>query len=73
MEPERQWSLESLVAETRADVRHLQTDVADLRRELRHDVRRLDGRVFQLLLVQLATLATALGSLVTALVTAIEA
>jgi hypothetical protein len=67
VEPERSWSFESLVAETRADVRHLQTDLS----ELRHDVRRVDGRVFELLLVQLATLAAALGSLVTALVTAL--
>lgn len=67
MEPERSWSLEPLVAETRADVRHLQTDVG----ELRHDVRRLDARVFQLLLVQLATLAAALGSLVSGVVAAL--
>jgi hypothetical protein len=72
VEPERAWSLEALVAETRADVRHVQVDVADLRTELRHDIRRLDGRVFQLLLVQLATLLTALGSLATALVTALS-
>ena len=64
MEPERAWTLEALVAETRADVRHVQSDVT----ELRTDVRRLDARVDQLFLVQLATLATALGSLIAALV-----
>jgi hypothetical protein len=68
VEPERPWSLESSVAELRANVGHLQTDVA----ELRTDIRRLDGRVFQLLLIQIATLATALGSLVTALVTGLD-
>jgi hypothetical protein len=35
--------------------------------ELRQDVRRLDGRLFQLLLAQLATLAAALGALLAAL------
>ena len=65
MEPERAWSLEALVAETRADVRHLQTDVAELRAELRHDVRRLDSRLFQVLLAQLATLGTIVTLVVT--------
>jgi len=60
MERERGWSLEAVVAETRATVGHLAEDVT----ELRQDVRRLDGRLFQLLLAQLATLAAALGSLV---------
>lgn len=64
MERERGWSLEAVVAETRATVGHLAKDVT----ELRQDVRRLDGRLFQLLLAQLATLAAALGSLVAALV-----
>jgi hypothetical protein len=68
MEPARSWSLELLVAETRADVRHLQADAGELRR----DVRSLDGRVFQILMIQIATLATALGSLIAALVTALE-
>jgi hypothetical protein len=62
MERERGWSVEA-VAETRATVGHLADDVT----ELRQDVRRLDGRLFQLLLAQLATLAAALGSLVAAL------
>jgi hypothetical protein len=38
--------------------------------EVKHDIRRLDDRLFQVLLIQLATLATAFGSLVAALVTA---
>jgi hypothetical protein len=61
--------LDWLVAETRATSGTCRADVG----ELRHDVRRLDGRVFQLLLVQLATLATALGSLAAALATALGA
>jgi hypothetical protein len=64
VKPEHEWTLEGLVAETRADVRHVQNDIT----ELRTDFRRLDARVDQLFLVQLATLATALGSLITALV-----
>jgi hypothetical protein len=57
------------IVETRATVRHLVTDVA----EVKHDLRRLDDRTFQLLLVQFATLVTALASLAAALVTAISA
>jgi hypothetical protein len=68
MEPDRTWSLDAIIAETRADVRHLQTDTS----ELRQDVRRLDARLFQLLLLELATLATVLAGLVTALVNALE-
>lgn len=64
MERERGWSLQAVVAETRATVGHVAEDVS----ELRQDVRRLDGRLFQLLLAQLATLAAALGALVAALV-----
>jgi hypothetical protein len=64
VEPERAWTLDALVAETRADVRHVQSDVT----EIRTDVRRLDARIDQLFIVQLATLAAALGSLITALV-----
>jgi hypothetical protein len=36
--------------------------------ELRQDIRRIDGRAFQLLILQVATLATLLAALVTALV-----
>ena len=59
------------VAELRATVTHLAGDVGDLRHEFHTDIRRLEGRTFQLLLIQVATLATALGSLVTALATAV--
>jgi hypothetical protein len=53
------------VAELRADVRHLQTDVA----EIRHDLRRLDDRFFQMMLLQFGTLGAALASVVAALLT----
>jgi len=56
-----------VLAEVRTTVAHLATDVADMRQEFRMDIRRLDQRVFQLLLAQFATLAAALGSLVAAL------
>jgi hypothetical protein len=56
------------VAELKAGARHAEGSLA----ELRQDVRRLDGRIDQVFLVQIATLATALGSLVTALVTALD-
>jgi hypothetical protein len=64
VERDRDWGLEAVVAELRADVRHLASDVV----ELRQDVRRLDGRLFQMLILQVATLATLFASLVTALV-----
>lgn len=48
-------------------MRHLSGDVADLRQEFREDIRRLDGRFFQFMLMQIATLATALGALVATL------
>jgi hypothetical protein len=51
------------MAELRATVTHLSADMV----EVKQDIRRLDGRIFQLMLVQLVTLATALGSLATAL------
>ena len=68
MEHDRAWSLEALVAETRATVGHLASDVSELRQEFRTDIRRLDERIFKLMLLQLGTLATALASLVAALV-----
>ena len=70
MEEPRDTTFELLLAmraeltETRTHLVHLVTDVS----ELRHDVRRIDGRVDQLFLAQVATLATALAGLVTALV-----
>ena len=66
MEQPRELALEVL-AEVRTTVGHLATDVADMRQEFRTDIRRLDERVFQLMLAQFATLAAALGSLVAAL------
>jgi ABC-type transporter Mla subunit MlaD len=54
------WSLDALVADTRANVNHLAEDLADLRQ----DVRRIDDRLFQLMLVTLGTLATTIASLV---------
>jgi hypothetical protein len=66
VEQPREVPLEVL-AEVRVTVSHLATDVADMRQEFRTDIRRLDQRVFQLMLAQFATLAAALGSLVAAL------
>jgi hypothetical protein len=51
------------VAEFRATVSHLSEGFA----ELKQDIRRLDDRVFQLMLLQFGTLATALASLVATL------
>ena len=65
MEPDIGWSLEALLADTRAVAKHTAEDLT----ELRHDVRRLDDRLIQLMLLTVATLATALASLVTVLVT----
>ena len=62
-------SLEALVAETRAAVTHAASDVAEMRREFRGDIRRLDDRIFKLMLLTLATLATAIATLVANLVT----
>jgi hypothetical protein len=65
--------------QTREDLRVLREDVrAEFQtvreefrgelRELRQDIRRLDNRIFQTLLGVLATLATAVGALITALI-----
>jgi hypothetical protein len=51
------------MAELRTTTAHLSSDVG----EVKQDLRRLDDRIFQLLLLQLGTLATALASLVAAL------
>ena len=50
--------------ELRTSLSHVAAEVADLRHEFRTDIRRLDDRVFQLMLLQLGALATALASLV---------
>ena len=52
-------------AEMRATIGHIQGDIA----ELKQDVRRLDDRLFQMMLLQLGTLATSLAAIVTAVVT----
>ena len=56
-------SLREETAEFRATVAHLSSDMA----EVKQDLRRLDHRLSQLMLLQLGTLATALASLVPAL------
>jgi hypothetical protein len=56
------------LAELKAAVSYLTTAITDLRQEFRTDIRRLDDRIFKLMLVQFGTLATALSSLVAALV-----
>lgn len=56
-------SLREETAELPATVVHLSSDVA----EVKQGLRRLDDRLFQLMLLQLGTLATALASLVAAL------
>ena len=56
-------SLREETAELRATVAHLSSDMG----EVKQDLRRLDDRLFQLMLLQLGTLATALASLVAAL------
>ena len=52
------------VAELRANMRHMSSDMG----EMKQDIRRLDDRIFQVLLVQLATLTGTLGSLIVALI-----
>jgi hypothetical protein len=56
-------SLREETAEFRATVSLLSSDVG----EVKQDLRRLDDRLFQLMLLQLGTLATALASLVAVL------
>jgi hypothetical protein len=51
------------VAELRAAAAHTTSDLA----EVKQDIRRVDDRVFQVLMVQIATLAGVVGSLVAAL------
>jgi hypothetical protein len=56
--------LREAMAEARTTIAHLSADMS----EVRQDLRRLDDRLFQLMLLQVGTLATALASLVAALV-----
>jgi hypothetical protein len=60
------WRAEEV--ELRTSLSHLASEVTDTRQEFRTDIRRLDDRLFQLMLLQLGTLATALASLVAALI-----
>jgi hypothetical protein len=52
-------------AEMRTSITHIQGDIA----ELKLDFRRVDDRLFQLTLLQLGTLATALVAIVAAVLT----
>jgi len=56
--------LRSEAVELRAAVSYVAQQLADMKQEFRSDIRRLDDRVFQLMLVTLATLATTIASLV---------
>jgi hypothetical protein len=58
--------LEEIVS-VRVSVAHLQTDMT----EAKQDIRRLDDRVFKLVLLQLATLAAALASVAASVVAAL--
>jgi hypothetical protein len=51
------------MAGLRAGVTHLSADVTDVKQ----NVRRLDDRMFQLMLLQIGTLATALAAIIAAL------
>jgi hypothetical protein len=53
--------------ELRTSLAHLASELGDLRQEFRTDIRRLDDRIFQVVLLQLGTLAAALASVVVAL------
>jgi len=50
------------LVELRTSVGHLEGDVADLRQELRQRIERLDSRLFQLMVTQIATLGAALAA-----------
>ena len=54
--------------ELRATVAYMASEMADMRQEFRTDIRRLDDRLFRILLVQFATLAAALAALIANLV-----
>jgi hypothetical protein len=57
------------VGQLATQVADIRTQVVDFRQEVRSDIRRLDDRIFQLMLLQLGTLATALAAIVTAVLT----
>ena len=56
------------LVELRTTVAHMASEMADMRQECRTDIRRLDDRLFRMLLVQFATLAAALAALISNLV-----
>jgi hypothetical protein len=64
VEQPREFPLELLVGlreemgERRATVGHISADVAGLREEVRAETRRLETRLFRLMLAQMATFAT---------------
>jgi hypothetical protein len=47
----------------RTSIMHLASSVRDMRAEFRADIRRLDDRIFQLMLLQIATIASTLVSI----------
>jgi len=57
---------EEIVA-LRVSVEHLHSDMADVK----HDIRRLDDRVFQVTLLQLGTLAATLASIAASVLAAL--
>ena len=64
--------LQGDVRELKGDVRRLESGVGELRqdvRELRQDVRRLDGRIDQVFLAQLATIGALVVSVFTLVLT----
>ena len=54
--------------ELRTAVVHMASEMSGMRHEFRTDIRRLDDRLFRMLLVQFATLAAALAALIANLV-----
>jgi hypothetical protein len=56
------------IAALRVSVAHLSTDTADVK----HDIRRLDDRLFQVVLIQLGTLAATLASIVASVLAALH-
>jgi hypothetical protein len=55
-------------AAVRTTVAQLAAVTCDMRHEFRTDIRRLDDRLFQIMLLQLGTLATALTAIAVALI-----
>jgi hypothetical protein len=49
--------------ELRTGILHLTSNLRDMRDEFRADIRRLDDRIFQLMLLQIGTIATTLVSI----------